>query len=517
MIWYEASPVLIQCQFVLLLLTAALQLVIFLEAGELIRGDQELRHFRTLYAFLLFHTLVLLAEALLANASIEGGLHIVPNASWRHLFLFAPFLWISTQKAWQMLPVSLRPASMNFLMPLLRLPVCDTIPMPIPLLLALFSSSWFLLDALRMLYSFHVHARSELTRHALPLIIQHLRHGICVANRRGWILEANPAFYRMCGTLGMQNPERLSTLYAKCGNLAKDGTLRSMDTADGQILHVGQNVFSLSRNTFRKGLKTYTQLVISDDTDMSKTSLLLARENDNLSGAVQSLESAITALSKEAEMAERERLCRLAHDTWSQRLSVAGLSLDMLSQLHDSEPRDSELHDCELHDSEPRDSELRATAIGTLSQILDLPVDIMEYGKSGDMFVSMETLSRTYRKLGVHIILSGTAAFSAPQRNIIHHVLRESLANAVRHAYARTIHITQFEEKDCVGILMQNDCPDEGACVTEGRGLSDMRNRVRLAGGEMEVHRSEQFTVNVTFPKETAREEEEQRHAHCID
>lgn len=498
MIWYETSSFIGMIIFVVLLLTAALQSVIALEAGELLREKRSLCFIRLFYGLLAANSAVLFAESLLAIASIEGGIFLDIPVMPRYISVL-PVLLFLYKRIWPVeLPPLLRPAALSFFIPLLRLPQADLLPMPLPAAFSVFDAAWLAADAVCMLYSFRAYARVEITRSAIPRIIRAIGHGICVADNRGWILEGNPAFYSLCNRLGIYKIERMDEFNKALKALEAAGVLNISDEMEnGRLIKTGGEVFFLQKSSFRAGKKVFVQMALSDITGVYRTATALERETKILEQKNRELERAISDIAQEEAVHERERLCRAAHDLWSQRLAVAGLSVDIL-----------------LRQGEQR---ISSDNIAEISGFLDIPVEEEPSQAMDDLGEVLHNLTDMYRRLGVDVQVSGRAEFTGRQQQALCFVLREALANAVRHAYALGISVIFAEDSERTVMTVQNDTLVDEPGFIEGRGLHDIKTRVHHGGGAVRYEKNSVFRLQVTFLKDLINQREALLYENCAD
>lgn len=488
MIWYEISSTIGMIIFVILLLTAALQAVIALEAGDLLRGKRSLCFIRLFYALLAANSAVLFAESLLAIASIEGGIFLDIPVLPRYIAVL-PVLLFLYERRWPVeLPPLLRPAALSFFIPLLRLPQADLLPMPLPAAFSVFAAAWLAADAVCMLHSFRAYARVEITRSAIPRIIRAIGHGICVANNRAWILEGNPAFNSLCNQLDIYKIERIDEFEEALKSSEAAGVLNISEMENGRLIKAGGDVFFLQKSSFRDGKKTFVQLALSDITGVYRTATVLERETKILEQKNRELERAISDIAQEEAVHERERLCRAAHDLWSQRLAVAGLSVDIL-----------------LRQGERTVS---SENIAEITGFLDIPAEEEPSQAVDDLREVLHNLTDMYRRLGVDIQVSGRAEFTGRQQQALCFVLREALANAVRHAYALSISVIFAEDSERTVMTVQNDCLADEPGFIEGRGLHDIKTRVHHGGGAVRYEKNSVFRLQVTFLKDLINQQE---------
>lgn len=475
MIWYDAPVGIAMASAVLYLLAACLQVVVVLEAGELTRERRGLNLFRLRYTVLSALSGVFCWEAQLAVASIEGGVFLPEAFSirWVALLPVLLLLYERSRPARQFQP-SLQTAAC--LLPLMRLPLADRLPAPLPAILAVFAAALLLGISVWLLFCMLSHARAKITRSALPRMLREIGQGVSVANSRGWILEANPAFYAFCDQMGLKRPERADELDAELTALVGAGKLETGEVEVCRYFRSGDDVFLLQRSRFRAGGRKYLQLALSDISASIHAAAALEQENARLTANNRTLEERIAQLMEEESVHARERLCRTVHDKWSQRLAVAGLSADLMMSGQSVSPE----------------------AAAQLSALLE--AEPAEFPQEG-LQETLRSLTNMYQKLGVEIVVEARAAFDASVQEALCAVLREALANAVRHAYARRVLVRFYEGDTVVGMRVQNDCLESAANVPLGRGLRDMRTRVEQAGGVLRTEKNSRFTVEAIFKK----------------
>ena len=464
-----------------MLFRSVLQMLIALNSSEMPREKRALRLFRLQYSLLAVVSAVLSLEAIAAIASVEGGIYLAIPSLPRYVAALPGLLYLYSLTFPAKLPPSLRPLPLSFFIPLLRLPPMDGLPSPLATACAVFAAVWLLLDAVRMLWSFKAYARMEVTRGVMAHIIRGIGHGICVANRSGWILETNPAFDSFCMHLGIHKAERVEELDASLKALCDDRRLQVADLESGQSIRSGDSVFFLQRSSFKAGRKAYTHLALSDVTAIHRTASELEGENEQLAQKNRELEAAISETEQEEIVRARERLCRAAHDQWSQRLAVAGLSIDMLLDRQDMEAGSGHLEE--------------------LARTLEDPASDESWQTDRDLTETLRDFNNLYKKLGVEIQISGQADFAGREQAVLYAVMREALANAVRHAYARHIHVRLDENADTKSVTILNQCLDDKTDIAVGRGLHDIIERVRQANGSVQYQKSRFFELKITFDK----------------
>jgi signal transduction histidine kinase len=481
MTWYETPVSTTMVMFFMLLLTVAFQMFIALNAGDLLREERATRLIRLLYSLLAVISAILSLETILAIASVEGGIYLVIPTLPRYMAALPALLFLYTMRTPVKLPPQLRPSVLSFFVPLLHLPPMDLLPQPLPFACAVFAAAWLMLDAVWMLLSFRNYTRMEVTRGVMAHIMRGIGHGICVANRRGWVLEANPAFVCLCDRLNLPKIEKVEELDASLNVQCDAGRMNMTVLDNSQSIETSNSVFSLQRSHFSVGRKTFMHLTLSDVTDINRAARELEQENDKLARKNMDLEAVLVNTGQEEFVRERERLCRAAHDLWSQRLAVAGLSVDILL-----EQNKTQFDNCNLEE---------------IASMLEVPVATESWRTSSEISEILQDFIHLYGKLGVEIQISGQAAFSDREQEVLCAVLREALANAVRHAYARHISVCFAEDGETASVTILNKCLDDKTDVTEGRGLHDIKERIRQANGSVQYFKGNYFELKIIFLK----------------
>lgn len=486
MIWYHLPFAFSLVLFMMLLLTTALQAVLALEAGDLLRDKSSLRFIRRHYSLLSILCAVLTLEAITALASVEGGIYLVQRGLLRYISLLPPLLYLSAHSRPVTIPQQLRPPAAGSFVPLLLLPLTGRLPAPLTIFITVFALTWLMFEAVGTFYSFRIYGRSEITRGVMLHVIRSIDHGLCVANRRGWILERNPAFIDMCRVLGIDKAERVDELESDLIRLHNLGNLDVSMIEGGKSIRTGKQVYYLQSSSFKARGKSFTQLALSDVTEIIRAASRLEQENSRLAGNNRKLEGLISDIELESSLLERERLSRSAHDTWSQRLAVAGLAVDI--QLNQGKQRIS-------------DEELKE-----ITGILSESAGMEPAAPAEDFYEVLNGLADMYRGLGVKIAVKGRAALTGHQGAVLSAVFPEAMANAVRHAYARRIAVDFFEDHQRAGVKIENECFDRRREVVEGRGLYDIKDRVKGAGGSVRYKKGNTFELKILFPKYPGRQ-----------
>ncbi|MDX6642821.1 MAG: hypothetical protein QOD76_783 [Solirubrobacteraceae bacterium] len=180
-------------------------------------------------------------------------------------------------------------------------------------------------------------------------------------------------------------------------------------------------------------------------------------------------------LARAAALAERRRVARELHDGLAQELVYIGMESERLVQ---NGGERAALDG--LRHAAKRALEESRTLIGALSRAKDEPLHV--------------ALERTAEELShrtgatVQVNLSTPVKLEPSAREALVRIMREGVTNAVRHANASEISVDVSNGRDVRLRISDNGLGFDPATQTAGGfGISSMRERARLAGGDLHL------------------------------
>jgi two-component system sensor histidine kinase DesK len=186
-----------------------------------------------------------------------------------------------------------------------------------------------------------------------------------------------------------------------------------------------------------------------------------------------------------AKVAERERIGRDLHDLLGHTLSVIVLKSELASRLATADPAAAAR---EIREVEQISRE-------ALSQVRSA---VQGY-RSGGIHREIAAARRALESAGVRIEASvEPPALSPSQENVLSMALREAVTNVVRHAGATACRLTL--RRDAAWCELEVADNGRGGTVTEGNGLSGMRQRVEALGGILERDGSAGMLLRIRVP-----------------
>ena len=177
----------------------------------------------------------------------------------------------------------------------------------------------------------------------------------------------------------------------------------------------------------------------------------------------------VRALSR---LAERERIGRDLHDLVGRTLTLIAIKADLAERLVDADP--------EAAIQEIR--EMKTTARDGLKDVREALSGMREAGFSREI----EAARLMLESAGIGFTVEGDAASIPKDRSgVLAMALREAVTNVVRHAEATQCRVVIGQNDTDVRVEVTDDgC---GGSFQEAGGLSGMRERLKAAGGALEL------------------------------
>jgi two-component system sensor histidine kinase DesK len=186
-----------------------------------------------------------------------------------------------------------------------------------------------------------------------------------------------------------------------------------------------------------------------------------------------------------ATIAERERIARDLHDLLGHTLSVIVLKSELASKVAQADPARAvaEIRDVERISREAL-SEVRAAVAGYHS-----------HGFAGELERARHVLATS----GVALAVELEPVRMPPKReSVLALVLREAVTNIVRHARASHCHVSLRGDGDGLVLTVRDN--GVGGVHPGGSGLAGMHERVRAAGGRLDIDGTRGVTIEVRLP-----------------
>ncbi|HRW17472.1 MAG TPA: sensor histidine kinase [Dermatophilaceae bacterium] len=199
------------------------------------------------------------------------------------------------------------------------------------------------------------------------------------------------------------------------------------------------------------------------------------------------------ALAEVTRADERIRISRDLHDGMGQQLTALGLRLNLMAR---SVPPESDLAE---HVAEARQLLTGVTrdVRGVVSQLRNSPIPVRD---------EIVRMARTLPRPAIALDLDPSLDSVAPEagRTLVR-IVQEGLTNIAKHAQAEHAWVTVHHDGADVVFDIRDDGPGASQ-FTPGNGLSGMRERVALLGGELgwRTAAGEGFVLSGRLPDRTA-------------
>ena len=182
---------------------------------------------------------------------------------------------------------------------------------------------------------------------------------------------------------------------------------------------------------------------------------------------------------------ERRRLARDVHDALSHSLGAIGVQAGVAAHV-------TALGEPELRATlQEVESQARSSLLELKSLLHSERSALSETGTASLPLIGLlRDTARTAERSGLMVELDSTDSVDslpAAVRATVHRIVQEAVTNAIRHAEASTLSISVAVLDVSVEVVVSDDGIGAPDGVREGHGLTGMRERVALVGGELSV------------------------------
>ena len=258
--------------------------------------------------------------------------------------------------------------------------------------------------------------------------------------------------------------EMQSVLHSPPANVrCLDLRLRIYRFPDGKALR-----FAQEQITTKAGVR-YTQITAADVTELIRKQNQLKAENAKLAEANERLRRLLVQMPEIIREEETLAMKLRVHDDIGHSILAARRVLLQQTDL----------------------KELRANAA-----LWEQSISVLF--RSSQITAQSEPLEAAKKRaeeLGVRVLLTGRE----PQRQWIRTLsalaICECAANCVRHADGTELYVRFRQKPDCMEVALTNNGAVPKEKITEGGGLSMLRQRIEEAGGKMEIWSIPRFTL----------------------
>ena len=216
--------------------------------------------------------------------------------------------------------------------------------------------------------------------------------------------------------------------------------------------------------------RKYIQIYAVDVSERWELTHELWKRENELKERGGELAAALETLDEIQRGEELVRLKSKVHDTMAQRLTV-------LMQVFRAEKSITE-------------ADLKSYADDMLKEVREE----VESG-SGDI----ETLCKIYSDIGVSVEINGASPQNPIHANFCADFIREGVTNAVRHGFATRVIVTYGNKGSSPSISVEDNGFAHLGEITEGGGIGELRRRLALLGGRLEIITQPQFILRGYF------------------
>jgi signal transduction histidine kinase len=187
--------------------------------------------------------------------------------------------------------------------------------------------------------------------------------------------------------------------------------------------------------------------------------------------------------AERARLQERGRVAAELHDSLGHELALIALRAGAMELAPDLDARHRQAA-----------GEIRASAVAATDQLRQVLAMLRD---RDDVPPIGEIVARA-RDAGMTVRLTGAPAMPELVDQAMRRVVREALTNAARHAPGEPVTVRLAATGHEVTLLVTN--PARHPAGRDGSGLVELRERVRLLGGRLDVTADDRFALAVRVP-----------------
>lgn len=244
---------------------------------------------------------------------------------------------------------------------------------------------------------------------------------------------------------------------------------------------------SINLIVFIISLVSYIMYAITEKHNLEEEVRMVSQVNAELNNYVALTE-------KITEDRERKRISREIHDTLGHALTGISAGIDAVKVLVDIDPNKAKIQLGLVSNV------VREGIIDVRRSLNKLRPDALE-GRT--LEGALQKVIKEYQEISqIQIDFNyqwETADLSVAVEDIVFRVVQESITNSVRHGHASQVTIDLYEDEDYLMHICDNGIGAE--IISFGYGLTQMRERLAIIGGQVIFKSDEGFETIIKLPK----------------
>lgn len=314
-----------------------------------------------------------------------------------------------------------------------------------------------------------------------------LQAGLCYWKENGQIILSNRKMNALCLELTGESLLNGSLFYRM---VLERGEGERITMLDGTIRQFRHGMVNFHGERIHELISTDVTEFCQKNEELRQEAESLRKMNEKLQRYHQNIEEMVR---QQEILQAKERI----HDEMNKLMLLTSVHADEISVRRDESTGAAKESTGKTEESAPGELDKAFLAWKDHVRLLD--------GSAGRASADpgMTDLERLAKLLDIQMIISDDAVskLSPEHGEILRITLSEAMANAIKHAQAKKVEVSVFRDDQRVEILITNDGFVPEGPVTEGGGLSNVRRRVEMAGGRLEILWEGGFALKMILPK----------------
>ena len=343
-----------------------------------------------------------------------------------------------------------------------------------PLLFMLSLLFWIMRSAFLYIY-YRKSLRSSISALSVKDAVDSLKAGILFCAADGRILLINRKMQNLMLDLSKEIQRNAKIFYQILNDGDVEAGCQKIELDDQLVYKLSDDsIWMFTNIDISIDRKKYRQITANDITEQWNITEQLKKQNDNLEKRGAELKKTIDNMKIICREEEAFRAKSRIHDVLGQRVALLTRSL-----------RANQEPDIEL------------------LQIFEkgLP-DVLEGLKDENSAEeALETLINVFRGIGVNILFEGKLPANDRAAAFFMEIITEGVTNAVRHGFSTEIKVVCNASLKMWRLEMSNNGRTPETAIAEGGGLGNMRRKLALTKGTLELGINPHFVLRVSLPR----------------
>ena len=322
------------------------------------------------------------------------------------------------------------------------------------------------------MYKINHISKGEISNNTIKDAIENLPCGLVFYDKNGYIYLSNKVIQDLSLELTYKDLQNGNELWNDIINVKND----SNKINKNEYIFITKNniVWKIFKESVNIDGIIYEKIQADDISDIHNLSIELKYKNKCLKNDQKKLKEHMENIDKYISEEESLRVKIMVHDKFGELITLTN---KMYKENLENKYKKFLINNWEI-----------------LNMKMKHSLDFENYAE-----YNLEKVMHFANKLDCKIKLIGKLPIDTTNYEIIVYALNEMIKNAVNHSNAKLINVKVKEVDKKIIVLIQNKNKNKITSITEGGGLSCVRNKIEKVNGIMEISCDEYITLKIVL------------------